>query len=73
MVTLPRWQPCPYEVKTLKISSTLEPKGQWPWDLVYSIGMLALLGFTNVESRLTLIFFTVGPNLIPNAFILGKP
>ena len=24
--------------KTLLISSTLEPKGQWPWDLVCSIG-----------------------------------
>ena len=23
--------------KTIKISSSLEPKGQWPWDLVCSI------------------------------------
>ena len=27
-----------YGKKTLKISSSLEPKGQWPWDLVCSIG-----------------------------------
>ena len=26
-----------YVVKTLYISSTLEPKGQWLWDLVCSI------------------------------------
>ena len=24
--------------KTLQISSSLDPKGQWPWDLVFSIG-----------------------------------
>ena len=35
-VTWPRWPPCPYMVKTLKKSSP-EPKGQWPWALVYSI------------------------------------
>ena len=29
---------CPYMAKTLQISSTLEPKGQWPWDLVCIIG-----------------------------------
>ena len=38
MVTSSKWRPCPYKVKTLEISSTLELKGQWPWDLVYSIG-----------------------------------
>ena len=27
----------PIYVKTLYISSSLEPKGQWPWDLVCSI------------------------------------
>ena len=38
MATTPR----PYMVKTLKISSSLEPKGQRPWDLVCSVGMWAL-------------------------------
>ena len=34
-VTWPRWLPCPYMVKTLKKSSSPEPKGLWPWNLVY--------------------------------------
>ena len=68
MVTSPRWRPCPYKVKTLKIFCTLEPKGQWPRDLVYSIGDV---GPTRL-SGLTLIFLTTRPNLIPNAFILEK-
>ena len=29
--------PCPYMVKTSK-SSPSEPRGRWPWNLVYSIG-----------------------------------
>ena len=37
-VTWPRWPPCPYMVKTLQKSSSLEPKGLWPWNLVWSIG-----------------------------------
>ena len=39
-VTCPRWPPCPYMVKTLQKSSP-EPKGQWPWALVCSIGALS--------------------------------
>ena len=41
MVTWPRWPPCPYMPvysKNLKKFSSLEPKGRWPWNLVYSIG-----------------------------------
>ena len=34
LVTWPRWPPCPYVLKTLKQSSSLEPKGFWPWNLV---------------------------------------
>ena len=37
LVTWPRWPPCPYMVKTLKKSSSPEPKGRWPWNLVCSI------------------------------------
>ena len=35
---MPRWPSHPYMVKTLQMSSSLVPKGQWPWDLVFSIG-----------------------------------
>ena len=37
-VKWPIWPPCPYMVKNLKKSSSLEPKGQWPWKLICSIG-----------------------------------
>ena len=37
LVTWPRWPPCPYMVKTLQKSSSPEPEGRWPWDLVCSI------------------------------------
>ena len=38
LVTWPRWPQRPYMVKTLKIFSSLEPKGQWPCDLICCIG-----------------------------------
>ena len=34
----PSWPPCPYVVKKIKKSSSLEPKGRWPCKLVCSIG-----------------------------------
>ena len=37
-VTWPRWPPHPYMIKTLQKSFPPEPEGQWPWDLVCSIG-----------------------------------
>ena len=37
MVTWPRWPPSPYKVKTLLKSSSLEPKGQWSWNLICRI------------------------------------
>ena len=36
-VTWPTWLPCPYMVKTLKKSSSPEPRNRWPWNLVCSI------------------------------------
>ena len=39
-VTWPRWPPRPYMVKTHQKSFSSEPKGQWPWALVCSIGAL---------------------------------
>ena len=34
LVTWPRWLPCPYMVKTLQKSSSLEPVDRFPWNLV---------------------------------------
>ena len=38
LVTWPRWQPCPYMVKTLQKSSSPELAGRFPRNLVCSIG-----------------------------------
>ena len=38
LVTWPRWPPRPYMEKTLQKSSSPEPEGRWPRDLVCSIG-----------------------------------
>ena len=48
LVTWPRWPPCPYMVKTLKKSSSPEPEGQWPWDLVCSIGVVGPTKFVQM-------------------------
>ena len=48
LVTWPRWPPCPYMVKALKKSSSLEPKGWWPWNLVCSIGILSTAKFVQM-------------------------
>ena len=37
LFTWPRWLPCPYMVKTLQKSSSLEPADRFPWNLVCSI------------------------------------
>ena len=59
--------------KTLYISSSLEPKGQWPWDLVCSIwGCGPYQICTNDESKLALTYFMARSNLIPSAFIWEK-
>ena len=50
LVTWPRWPPCPYMVKALKMSSSLEPKGQWPWDLVCSIGDVGPTSFAQMTN-----------------------
>ena len=57
-------------VKTLYISSSLEPKGNWLWDMGCGVGNVDPTRFcTNDESRLTLTYFMARSNLIPNAFI----
>ena len=37
-------------VKTLKMLSSLEPKGQWPWDLVCSIGDVGPTSFAQMTN-----------------------
>ena len=37
LVAWPRWPPWPYMVKTLQKSSSPEPPGRLPWNLVFSI------------------------------------
>ena len=62
-----------YGKNHILISSSLEPKGQWPWDLVCSIADVGSYPIcTNDESRLTLTYFIAMSNLIPNAFIWEK-
>ena len=59
-------------LKPFKYAS-LEPKGQWPWDLVCSIADVGPTRFcTNDESRLTLTYIMARSNLISNAFIWEK-
>ena len=65
-VTWPRWPPCPYMVKTLQKSSP-EPKGQWLWGLVCSIGPIIVC--SNDDPRLTFTYFTARLNLVSYAFI----
>ena len=48
LVTWPRWPPRPYMVKTLKKSSSPEPEGRWPWDLVCSIGVVGPTKFVQI-------------------------
>ena len=48
LVTWPRWPPRPYMVKTIKKSSSPEPEGWWPWDLVCSIGVVGPTKFVQM-------------------------
>ena len=43
------WPPCSYNYgKNLKKSSSLEPKGRWPWKLVCCIGYLSTTKFVQM-------------------------
>ena len=48
LVTWPRWPPRPYMVNTLKKSSSPEPEGRWPWDLVCSIWVVGPTKFVQM-------------------------
>ena len=52
-VTWTRWPSCPYMVKTLQKSSSLEPKGQWPWALVC---IIRALGPSKFVQMMTLVW-----------------
>ena len=59
--------------KNLKKSSSPEPKGRWPWDLVYSIGCSSTAKFVQMMTLgLTLSYFMARSNLAPYAFVWEK-
>ena len=72
LVTWPRWPPCPYIVKTLKIffSGTKRPMalklGMQHWVLAY------YQVYSNDDPGLTLTYFTARSNLVPYAFVWEK-
>ena len=72
LVTWPRWPPCPYMVKTLKIffSGTKRP-------MTFKLSMHhRVLEYYQVSSNddpgLTLTYFTARSNLVPYAFVWEK-
>ena len=72
-VTWPGWPPHLYMVKTLKKSSSPEPKGQWPCGLVCRIGdSVPIIVYSNDDHRLILTYFKARSNLVPYAFIWRK-
>ena len=56
-----------YGKNPLKISA-LEPEGQWPWDLVCSIGDVGPIKFVQKLIKLTMTYLKSRSNLLPNAF-----
>ena len=71
-ITWPSWPPCPYMVKTLKKTSSLEPKGRWPSKLVCSIGFSSTTKFDQKMSLGWLTCFMPRSNLFPYAFVWEK-
>ena len=69
VVTLPRWPPCPYIVKTLQktffsgtgglISTKLGMSHRW---------LMPIIVCSNDDSRLTLTYFTARSNLVTKAY-----
>ena len=53
MVYVTWWPTCPYMVKIIKTSS-LEPKGRWPWKLVCSIGYSSTIKIFNEDPAVTM-------------------
>ena len=59
----------PIYSKNLKKSSSLEPKGRWPWKLVCGIGYWSNTKFVQM---VTLTYFMTWSNLVPCAFVWVK-
>ena len=55
-------------IKTLQKSSTLEPAGRFPRNLVCSIGDSSSSVCSNDDPRVTLTYFTARSNLVTYAF-----
>ena len=59
--------------KNLKKSSSPEPKGRWPWNLVCSMGCLSTTKFVQMMTLgLGLTYFMARSNLVPSAFVWEK-
>ena len=63
----------PKYVKKFKTSSSPEPKGLWPRNLVCSIGCINCYQLcSNDDPGFTLTYLTTRSNLVPHAFVLEK-
>ena len=59
-------------VKTLQNSSSPEPAGRFPRNLVCSIGAQPIIVCSNDDPRVTLTYLTARSNLVTKAFLLEK-
>ena len=53
----------------MKNSSSLEPKGRWPWKLICSIGYLSTSKLVQIMTGLTLTYFMARSSFVPYAFV----
>ena len=58
--------------KNLKKSSSPEPKGRWPWNLLCNMGLEYYQVCSNDDPGLTLTYFMARSNLVPYAFVWVK-
>ena len=56
--------------KKLKKSSSLEPKGRWPWNLTWVLEYYQVC--SNDDPGFTMTYFTARSNLVPYAFVWEK-
>ena len=73
MVTLPRWPPCLYTVKTFEYHLLWNPKANGLGTLYVAFGIWAYQVCINGEYGLTLTFFTPRPKLILMHFSITVP
>ena len=71
-VTWPSWPPCPYMEKNLQKSSSPEPKGQWPWALVFLLGCWAHQNLFKWWPWVDLDLFYDKVKFGPLCFYMGK-